>query len=110
VIIHDKELSITTNVLYQIFSPYGEVEKIARFQRIGDFHFRVNFYPHRNAVNAFGKLQGRHIYEGCCELDFYFASEFICGCKPHIPMYKLDHEPSRTPLIPGQLPIEDYRV
>jgi len=55
---------------------------------MGDFHTRVNFYSHRvlvmpnsltyDAGNAFGKLQ-------VCELDHYFASEFICGCKPYIP-------------------------
>jgi len=47
-------------------------------------------------------------YEGCCELDFYFASEPICGCKPYIPRYKLDYKPPRTPLIPWQLPTRDY--
>ena len=44
VIIHDKELPGTTHVLYQVFSPYGEVEKISKFQTMGDFHARVNFY------------------------------------------------------------------
>ena len=67
-IIHDKALPVTTNVLYQVFSPYGELEKIARFQKRGDFHARVNFYSYREAVHAFCKLQGRRIYD-CCELD-----------------------------------------
>ena len=31
VIIHDKELPVTTRVLYEVFSPYGEVEKIFKF-------------------------------------------------------------------------------
>jgi len=62
-IIHNKELPITNNVPYQVFSPYGEVEKIAKFQTIGDFQARVNFYPHLNAVNAFYKFQGHQIYD-----------------------------------------------
>jgi len=37
VIIHDKELLVTTGVLYQGFSPYGEVKNISKFQTIGDF-------------------------------------------------------------------------
>ena len=54
-------------------------------------------------------LQGCQIYKGCCELDLYFASEFICGCEPYIPRYKLDYKPPRTSLIPWQLPTRDYR-
>ena len=49
---------------------------------MGEFHARVNFYSPRDAMNAFCKLQGRQIYEDCYELDFYFASEFICGHRP----------------------------
>jgi len=70
VIIHDKELPVTTRVLYQVFSPYGEVEKIFKFQTMGDFNARVNFYSHKDAINAFCKFQGCQIYEGCCELGF----------------------------------------
>jgi len=38
VIIHDIALPVTTNVLYQVFSPDGDVEKIVRFQTMSDFH------------------------------------------------------------------------
>jgi len=38
VIIHDKALPVTINVLYQVFSPYADIEKIVRFQTRGDFH------------------------------------------------------------------------
>ena len=54
---------------------------------MGDFHARMNFYSHRDAVHGFRELQGRHIYDSCCQLDLYFASEFIYGCKPYIPQY-----------------------
>ena len=59
--IHDKEVPVTTNVLYEFFPPYGDVEKIAKFQTIGDFHARVNFYSHEDVVHAFWKLQGCQI-------------------------------------------------
>ena len=83
---------ITMNALYQVFSPYGDVENIARFRTVGDFYAGVNFHSPRDAMNAFCKLQGHRIYEDCCGFDLYFASEFRCGCKPYIPSYKLDCE------------------
>jgi len=110
VIIYDKALPVTTNVLYQVFSPYGDVEKISRFQTMGDFHTRVNFYSYRDVVHAFCKLQGRQIYDGCCELDLYFASKFICGSKPYIPHYLWDYERLKAPLIPSKLLIGNCRI
>jgi len=44
VIIPDKTLLVTTNVMYQVFSPYRDVKKIVRFQIMGDFYAQVNFY------------------------------------------------------------------
>ena len=110
VINHDKELSDTKNLLYQVFSRYGEVEKIARFQKMDDFYARMNFYSHSDVVNAFCKLQCRQIYEGCCELELYFASEVICRCGPYIPRYMLDYRPPRAPLVLWRIPINDYGV
>jgi len=46
-------------------------------------------------------------YEDCCDLGIYFASEFICGCRPCIPRYKLDHETPKARLIPWQHAAED---
>jgi len=37
-IIHNKELPATTNVLHQVLSPYGEVERITKFQTMGNFY------------------------------------------------------------------------
>jgi len=82
VIIRNKELPIKTHVLNQVFSPYGEVEKTAKFQTMGDFCAPMNFYSHMDVVNVLCKLRGHQIYENCCELDVYFASKIICGCKP----------------------------
>ena len=75
-----------------------------------DFHAQMNFYSHRDAVNSVCKLQGREIYEGCCELDLYFANEVICGCMPYIPMYMLDSKAPRAPLIPWKIFTNDYGV
>jgi len=69
----------------------------------------VNFYLPNDAIDAYYLLQGCQIYEGCCELDLYFAIEFICGCKPYIPRYKLDYKPPRTRLIPWQLSIGELQ-
>jgi len=82
VVIHNKSWPVTTSALNHIFSLHRDVENITRFWAIGEFHTRVNFYSPRDAVTAFCKLQERQIYEDCCELDLYFASEFIlvAGC------------------------------
>jgi len=56
IIIRDKELPITTNVLYRVLSPYEHVEKIARFQIMHDFHAQINF-SQWDAINAFCMLQ-----------------------------------------------------
>jgi len=77
---------------------------------MGDFYAQVKFHSPRDAANAFCKLQGHQIYEGCCELDLCFAREFICGCRPYIRRYKLDYECSRAPTIPWQRSAEDYKV
>ena len=50
------------------------------------------------------------MYDNCCELDLYLASEIICACKPYIPRCMLDYEPPRAILIPLNLLIKDYRV
>jgi len=58
VIIHDKELPVTMHVLYHFFSPYGDVEKISKFQTMENSHARVNLYSHKDVVSAFCKLEG----------------------------------------------------
>ena len=63
---------------------------------MGDFHAPMNFYSHKDSVNAFCKLQGHQIYEECCELDLYFASEDIWRCKPYIPRHMLDYRPPKA--------------
>jgi len=74
------------------------------------FYTRVNFHSQRDDVNAFCRLQGRQIYEDCCELDLYFANEFICGCRPSVSSYKLNCERRRTPIILWQHFAKDYKV
>jgi len=64
VIIRDKELPITTNVPHHVFSPYGNVESIARFWTMGNVHARVNFYSPEDSIEAYCLLQGCQIYEG----------------------------------------------
>ena len=58
-IIHDKALPIpvTINVMYQVFSLYEDVEKIVRFQTMGDFHAWMNFNSHRDVVHAFANFR-----------------------------------------------------
>jgi len=77
VITHNKPWPVTTSALLNVLSPYRDVESIARFWTIRNFHAHVNFYYLRDYVNAFHKLQRHRIREYCSEMDLYFASELI---------------------------------
>ncbi|ONK63202.1 uncharacterized protein A4U43_C07F12450 [Asparagus officinalis] len=70
---------ITKEVLHQVFSPYGFVEKIVILQETVDFQALIQFQSHQNAVDAMNSLQGRNIYDGCCRLAIQisnFSEEF----------------------------------
>eukprot|EP01018_Ginkgo_biloba_P034578 Gb_40370 [translate_table: standard] len=56
VTIHHLLYPITVEVLHQVFSPHGFVEKIVIFQKSGQL------------------LKGRNIYDGCCQLDIQFSN------------------------------------
>ncbi|MBA0762651.1 hypothetical protein Gotri_012238 [Gossypium trilobum] len=64
---------ITEEVLHQIFSPHGSVEKIIIFQTPANFQSLIQFEGHLNAILARISLQGRNIYDDCCQLDIQFS-------------------------------------
>ncbi|ONK76200.1 uncharacterized protein A4U43_C03F25010 [Asparagus officinalis] len=69
VTIHTMIYPITKEVLHQVFSPYGFVEKIVT---VG-FQALIQFQSQQNAVEAMNSLQGRCIYDGCCRLAIQFS-------------------------------------
>nr|GEY30847.1 polypyrimidine tract-binding protein homolog 3 [Tanacetum cinerariifolium] len=65
---------ITVEVLNQIFSPHGYVEKVVIFQKSAHVQALIQFQSRQNAIVARNSLQGCNIYEGCCQLDIQFSN------------------------------------
>lgn len=74
VTIHHMLYPITVEVLHQVFSPHGFVEKIVTFQKSAGFQALIQFQSRQSAVSARNALQGRNIYDGCCQLDIQFSN------------------------------------
>ncbi|KAL9243707.1 hypothetical protein vseg_017563 [Gypsophila vaccaria] len=74
VTIHQMQYPITVDVLHQVFSPHGFVEKIVTFQKSAGFQALIQFQSRQNAVTARSLLQGRNIYDGCCQLDIQYSN------------------------------------
>ncbi|XVF64340.1 hypothetical protein PTKIN_Ptkin09bG0161500 [Pterospermum kingtungense] len=74
VTIHHMLYPITVEVLHQVFSPHGYVEKIVTFQKSAGFQALIQYQGRQSAVSARTSLQGRNIYDGCCQLDIQFSN------------------------------------
>ncbi|XP_058088782.1 polypyrimidine tract-binding protein homolog 3 [Magnolia sinica] len=74
VTIHHLLYPITVEVLHQVFSPHGFVEKIVTFQKSAGFQALIQYQSRQSAVQARNALQGRNIYDGCCQLDIQFSN------------------------------------
>ncbi|KAJ9545992.1 hypothetical protein OSB04_025699 [Centaurea solstitialis] len=74
VTIHHMLYPITVEVLHQVFSPHGYVEKVVTFQKSAGFQALIQFQSRQSAVSARNSLQGRNIYDGCCQLDIQFSN------------------------------------
>ncbi|KAL4385909.1 hypothetical protein GQ457_09G010640 [Hibiscus cannabinus] len=66
---------ITLEALYQVFSAYGLVEKIIPVQESSGFQVLVQYQERQNAISATFSLQGRNIYDGCCQMDIQFGND-----------------------------------
>ncbi|KAF0919224.1 hypothetical protein E2562_029000 [Oryza meyeriana var. granulata] len=74
VTIHHMLYPITIEVLHQVFSPYGFVEKIVTFQKSAGFQALIQYQSRQSAIQAYGALHGRNIYDGCCQLDIQYSN------------------------------------
>ncbi|KAB1201079.1 hypothetical protein CJ030_MR0G005135 [Morella rubra] len=82
VTVHHMLYPITVDVLHQVFSPHGFVEKIVTFQKSAGFQALIQYQSRQSAVVARTALQGRNIYDGCCQLDIQFSKDFT---NPNLP-------------------------
>ncbi|GJZ22254.1 polypyrimidine tract-binding protein homolog 3 [Tanacetum coccineum] len=69
-----KPNDLTAKVLYQVFFPHEYVEKVVIFYKSSRVQALIQFQSHQNAIAAINSLQGRNIYEGCCQLDIQFTN------------------------------------
>ncbi|XP_044511700.1 polypyrimidine tract-binding protein homolog 3 isoform X1 [Mangifera indica] len=74
VTIHHMLYPITVEVLHQVFTTHGFVEKIVTFQKSAGFQALIQYQLRQSAVVARTSLQGRNIYDGCCQLDIQFSN------------------------------------
>ncbi|KAJ0973292.1 hypothetical protein J5N97_021251 [Dioscorea zingiberensis] len=74
VTIHHLLYPITVEVLHQVFSPHGFVEKIVTFQKSAGAQALIQYQSRQSAIQARNTLQGRNIYDGCCQLDIQFSN------------------------------------
>lgn len=74
VTIHHLLYPIDVDVLHQVFSSHGMVEKIVTFQKSAGFQALIQYKSQHNAIEARNLLQGRNIYDGCCQLDIQFSN------------------------------------
>ncbi|KAL9245681.1 hypothetical protein vseg_019305 [Gypsophila vaccaria] len=73
--IHNVLYPMTVDVLNQVFSPYGFVEKIITFQKSAGFQALIQFQTRQSATSAMSALHGRNIYDGCCQLDIQYSNQ-----------------------------------
>eukprot|EP00271_Cylindrocystis_brebissonii_P020478 TRINITY_DN679_c0_g1_i2.p1 TRINITY_DN679_c0_g1~~TRINITY_DN679_c0_g1_i2.p1 ORF type:complete len:480 (-),score=76.09 TRINITY_DN679_c0_g1_i2:516-1955(-) len=74
VTIHNPLYPINVDVLQQVFSPHGFVEKIVTFTKSAGLQALLQYSNQQSAVQARNTLQGRNIYDGCCTLDIQFSN------------------------------------
>ncbi|KMZ64366.1 Polypyrimidine tract-binding protein-like protein [Zostera marina] len=74
VTIHHMLYPITVEVLHQVFSPHGFVEKIVTFQKSAGYQALIQYQTRESGVHARTALQGRNVYDGCCQLDIQFSN------------------------------------
>ena len=65
---------ITEEVLHQTFSHYGFVERIVIIQKSTCVQAYIRFRSRRRALEAGSSLQGRCIYDDCCQMDIEFSN------------------------------------
>ncbi|XP_024534018.1 polypyrimidine tract-binding protein homolog 3 [Selaginella moellendorffii] len=71
-IIHNPLYQMNVDILHQVFSPHGNIEKIVIFHKAAVQAFIV-FDSDEAAAAAKSALQGRQIFDGCCKLDIKFS-------------------------------------
>eukprot|EP00300_Choanocystis_sp_HF-7_P021650 c20811_g2_i3.p1 GENE.c20811_g2_i3~~c20811_g2_i3.p1 ORF type:complete len:533 (-),score=153.28 c20811_g2_i3:248-1633(-) len=70
--IHHCVYPMTVDVISQVFSPHGQLEKIVVFQKT-QVQALVQYSSVEAATKAIGELQGQYIYQDACRLDIVYS-------------------------------------
>jgi len=63
----------TVDVLHQVFSRYGDIDKIVVFSRNNNIQGLIQFADTQAAIAAKTALDGQNIYQNCCKLHIIFS-------------------------------------
>ncbi|XP_019429120.1 PREDICTED: polypyrimidine tract-binding protein homolog 3-like [Lupinus angustifolius] len=74
VTIHHVLYPMTVDVMHRVFSTHGSVEKIVTFHKSAGCQALIQYQSRQSAVTAKNALQGRNVYDGCCQLDIQFSN------------------------------------
>ncbi|EFJ25475.1 hypothetical protein SELMODRAFT_99329, partial [Selaginella moellendorffii] len=88
-IIHNPLYQMNVDILHQVFSPHGNIEKIVIFHKAAAVQAFIVFDSDEAAAAAKSALQGRQIFDGCCKLDIkfsIFAFRFLGNYKEPVKM------------------------
>ncbi|CAN6332181.1 unnamed protein product [Urochloa humidicola] len=105
VTIHKVCYPITESILRQIFGQFGKVEDVYVCMGIEGAEANVVFRSKLEAAEAFGELHGRHIYDGCCQMEIKWGCSNISKCLPA--QATADLFPSTAPAFtsPSAIPV-----
>jgi len=71
--VHDCVYPMTVEVVHQVFSVHGPVEKIVVFNKPIGVQVLVQYSNVESATHALQALQGQHVYAGVCRLQIQYS-------------------------------------
>ncbi|KAL4368845.1 hypothetical protein GQ457_05G030640 [Hibiscus cannabinus] len=72
--VHHANWPVTQDVMHQVFSTYGSVAEIVPVKSSFSIQFLITYQGY-GAMAAMSSLQGRNIYDGCCQLEIQLHND-----------------------------------
>ncbi|XP_065834804.1 polypyrimidine tract-binding protein 3-like isoform X2 [Oscarella lobularis] len=73
VIVENMMVPVSIDLLHYLFSDFGEVLRIVSFYKNNQYHALLEYRNALMASAAKATLNGRHIYNGCCQLKISYS-------------------------------------
>ncbi|KAL4379557.1 hypothetical protein GQ457_02G016650 [Hibiscus cannabinus] len=83
VTVHHAIWPVTQDVMHQVFSTYGSMAEIVPVKSSFSIQFLITYQGY-GAMAAMSSLQGRNIYDGCCQLEIQLHNDagLLNGVEP----------------------------